>query len=251
MKSLNIVSDTDGVITNRDAFIYGHAVPYFVRKFVNTYGYYPENRFDVVKDIAAYEPEDIFGCSKEEISAEMRDLLIHYCKYWLPRKYVSEAHVEWQTKNHGVYNATARKYVKLDRADRFNIKKLIYQSKSRQMLLEYYKNYIIPFDDITFCSEEERVKDKVEAFIKYKGDIMIEDQPEIATSIASLPNSQILLMNTFSNQDCEAKNITRIFNHYQAADFVQAYAEENDHKVAIVKKHILKEKSNYAYRIYH
>jgi len=247
MKSLHIVSDTDGVITDRDAFIYGHAVPYFVRKFVNKHGYFPENRFDVVKDQTAYEPENIFGCSKEEIRGAMRDLLIHYCKYCLPREYVSEAHVEWQEKNHNLYNATARKYVKIDNV---SLKNLIYQYKSRKMLLKYYKNYIIPFDDITFCSEKDAVKDKTEAFIKYEGDIMIEDQPKIANSIASLPGSQVLLMDTFSNQNCSAENITRIFNHYQAADFIQAYAEEDQDKVNKVKQLILKEKSNYTYRIF-
>lgn len=199
----------------------------------------------IIKNSTTFNVKDIYNIPKIQRDLFWLRHIWEYCIAYPPREHAVELFRDVRQKGDKSINITSRQYVQ---DNSFN-GKLWRKPLFRKMLYDYYKNYGIEFDNIVLCREKESSIDKRKACEDYNIHIMIDDQTDNALAISEVAD-EILLMNASYNQDCEGENITRIFNLYQAHDFIDAYRNNDRNELNKIKTLIKNEGFNYKSRIY-
>lgn len=194
--------DCDGVLTDMSTYILNFGEKWFKRK--------PENP-------NAFNPSEIFNCSKlQELIFSIR-FFVTYCKKCPPRKYAAAAIKKLMNDGHEVYQITARKFAS---------RKNFLGRYSRNLYKRWIREYGFEFSGFFFCSDSRGPSDKMKGIKSVSADVMIDDRPEIALYLAKR-NVKVLLFDTRYNKGVRHKNIIRVY------DWIDAY-----NKLTVLSKKI-------------
>lgn len=186
--------DCDGVLTDISTYILHYGEKWFKRK--------PENP-------NAFNPSEIFNCSKLHDVLFWLRYFFPYCKKCLPRKYAAAAVRKLINDGHEVYQITARKF-----ASRENF----LGRYSRNLYKQWLRENGFEFSGFFFCSDSKGPSDKMKGVRNVSADVMIDDRPEIALYLAKR-NVKVLLFDNRYNKGVRHKNIIRVY------DWIDAYGK--------------------------
>lgn len=195
--------DADGVLTDLADFQYKCGEKFFKRKPSCSSGYSISQMFQ-----STSQQEFLFGLK----------YFIHYCKNWLPREKAAETISRLNAEGHTLIEITARKFVMMrNPIGRY----------SRSMFENWLGKYGFEFDNIIYCSERNTGREKYEACIKNKVDVMIDDRPEVALYLAE-HQIKVLLFDAPYNQNLEHENVRRVKSWDDVYTKICDYGVEND-----------------------
>jgi len=182
---MRIGVDIDGVLTNDDDYILDHAIKFCYEHNLNSYVdpyLYETRKFDWDFDILEAYREEYFW---------------NYVIHEPPRKFASEVLQKLVQEGHEIYIITSRHLTTRDSAE---------GQKMRNMIIDWLRNYHIPYNELFFS------KDKTVEIDKLKLDIIIEDSPETIPSFVKY--THVFCYDCRYNCDLNISNMTRVFSWY-------------------------------------
>ena len=160
---MNIGIDVDGVLVDIACYQMRTSKPYFEKL-----GY-------SVINPAGFDVMDIYGCTEKERSSFWHKKIWRYCISEPPISYAVDVLKKLHDDGHKLIIITSRVNT---------TEKGILGTVFRKMLLKWLRRNKFCFDKIVYCRESESENDKLEACIKNKVDVMIDDKPENLLTIA-------------------------------------------------------------------
>ena len=197
--------DMDGVTVDLAGYQLAKGIQYFSKKLG-----LPKEK--VVKDISAYDIEDIFGVSHSERMKFWARYIWEYCLTVPPIKGVSEKTNKWHNEGRKVVIITSRVYVMEDN---------LLGELFRQMVYYYLDKNNIYYDDVVFCEEENCAEAKAEACRKAGVKLMIDDKLVTVNRISQ--ERLALCFDNPWNQDGLSEKVTRIDSFDKADEFIENY----------------------------
>lgn len=182
---MNIGIDTDGVLTDEASF----NVAYGREKLGREPTYPDKSRLYEMFDFD--RRKKWFFCLR---------YLRAYCRDCPPRDGSRETVDRLRDAGHGLYEITARV---------FTTTHTPLGHYCRRLLYGWYKRHGFRFDEVVLCDDHRAVADKLAACRRLAVDVMIEDNPQIAATLAA-DGIRILLVDTPFNQGLSGENITRV-----------------------------------------
>lgn len=197
--------DMDGVIVDLAGYQLAKGIPYFSKKL----GLSKKN---VVKNLSAYDIEEIFGVSHSERMKFWAHYIWQYCLTIPPIKGVSEKTNKWHNEGRKVVIVTSRVYVMEDN---------LLGELFRLMVHLYLKINNIYVDDVIFCEEKNSAEAKAKACRKAGIKLMIDDKLENVNKISE--ERLALCFDNPWNQEGLSERVTRIDSFEDADKFIQNY----------------------------
>lgn len=195
--------DMDGVLVDLEKYQFEKGIKYFCKKFNTT----PEK---VIKDMYAYDVENIFGCTREERMKFWTRYIWEYCLFTPAKEGSSEITNKWHEEGRKIDIITSRVYVMQDD---------ILGALFRKMVKIWLHHNKIYYDSIQFCSEEQSAKDKLETCIKCGTKIMGEDKLDNIEAISQ--NNLVACFDAKWNENYENNNVYRVNNIYDMDNLIQ------------------------------
>ena len=181
---MKIGVDVDGVLTNLEEFQLKYGKKYFGE--------------DKVVDDTKYDIQGIFGCTKEESEKFWIKYIWKYCLEEPMRSDVIDYINRLKLEGHEIHIITGRAHTTEQNATG----KLF-----RKMLLYKLKKEGLNYDSITYCSESDSAKEKLDACKKLGINIMFEDKTE---NIKELSNfCKVICFDAKYNKESFNDNVIR------------------------------------------
>lgn len=200
---MKIGIDADGVLTDMSKFYLEKGKEYFKGEPSNPNGY----------SIA-----DIYGCTNKQEFRFGLKYFVKYCKECPPRESCTDTIAKLNNDGHQLYEITARKFVTMKNPLGWY---------SRRLFESWLKRNEIRFEDIFYCSESLSPADKLSGCKRYGIEVMIDDRPNVALSLAE-NGIMVLLFEAPYNRSVTHQNIVRV------ADWEDIYR-----KIRELTKHII------------
>ena len=205
----NIGLDMDGVLVDLEQYQLEKGIAYFCKKFNKK----PE---EVIKNINAYDIEDIFGCTKNERMEFWIRYIWEYCLLFPAKEGSSEITQKWHQEGRNIDIITSRVYVMQDD---------ILGALFRKMVKIWLHSQKIHYDNIVFCSEKESAIDKSKACLDCQTKIMGEDKLDNIEAIRK--NSMVACFDAKWNHGYQADNVYRVKNIYDMDKLIDYYEKGN------------------------
>ena len=204
----NIGLDMDGVLVDLEKYQLEKGIAYFCKKFNVS----PE---EVVKNINAYDIEDIFGCTRDQRMTFWVRYIWEYCLLTPAREGSREITNKWHQEGRKIDIITSRVYV---------MQEDIIGALFRKMVKIWLFKQGIYYDNIVFCSEKGSAIDKSNACIDCKTKIMGEDKLDNVDAISE--NCLVACFNAKWNQNFEKENVYRVNNIYEMDNLIHKLEKE-------------------------
>lgn len=186
---MRIGIDVDGVLTDINQWIIDYGSKMIFEKY---------NREIENKD--AYEFIDMFNVDIKVEKDFWEEYFFEYAKNEPPRKFASEI-INKLKEDNEIYIITARLSDFEKEGQEEN------KQKMKDVVIKWFKEYDIPYDEIIFTSES-----KLKICIEKGIDVMIEDNVDNINSISkSIP---VICFDARYNRECTGKNIIRCYSWY-------------------------------------
>lgn len=199
---MKIGIDTDGVLTDMSGFLLDLGKQYLKRN---------------PAEPQAYGVEEMFQTSKWEKMRYGIQFFLDYCKKCPPREGAQKVIAQLNKDGYETCEITARKFVTMKNP-------LGYYSK--KMLLNWYKAHRFNFSKIVFCSEKNTGAEKLKACLDFGATVMVEDRPEVATTLAE-SGITVLLFDAPYNQDLYGEQIIRCYTWNDVYDQITQRIKAN------------------------
>lgn len=210
---MNIGFDIDGVLTNLEEFQLKYGAPFFKKKY----------NIDIANPNGE-SIREIFSCSEsQEYEFWKKNIFFYATKYPM--------------------RVSCLEYIKKIKEDAKNIKIFIISSRiktsdkdlvgflMRILVKRFLKD--VPYEDITFCSIKNSPVEKVNACLKYKIDLMIEDT--VKNILALKDVTKVVCFDASYNKDLP-KDIIRITSYDELFRIVNSMNEERQLKILSSKE---------------
>lgn len=192
---MRIGIDVDGVLVDTEAFLLRDGKKYFEKKYGIS-----------IKNPAAFEVQEMFGCTSMQREAFWRRYIWKYCLQEPMRKDAATISAELKKDGHEIIIITSRVHTTEQ-----GIMGAIFRSMLRYWL---QKNYFV-YDDIAFCRDEESAIDKRTVCEEKQINVLIDDTPENLYAIQDKvrPICYSAVWNTESHDldDCRAENFQEVY----------------------------------------
>ena len=194
---MNIGIDVDGVLLNTHKFMLKYGQRFFRKKPVEPSGYTIEEMFGVDGI-----PVLLFG---------MRWFLPYYCRKFPP--YPNSAKLYGELKNSGntIWQITARK---------FALQHSPLGRYSYNALKKWLSRNGFCYDRLLLCDEHRAAQEKLSFCLKHGIDIMMEDNPDTAMTLAG-NGIKVLLFDAPYNRKAVSEKLIRVKNWDEAERYLR------------------------------
>ena len=199
---MRIGVDVDGVLTNLEEYQLKYGKKHF------------KNVTDV--DENGYDICDIFHCSREEREKFWTKYIWGYCLIDPLREHCVEEINKLKAAGHEIHIITGRAHT---------TESGLLGDLFRKMLIDRLEREGLPYDSITYCSEEGSALEKVEICKNLQIDVMLEDKVENILALKDM--IPVVCFNAKYNKDLNDSNIFRVDNFSDAYDVIEKLSKEN------------------------
>lgn len=199
---MKIGIDVDGVLTDLESYQLKYGKKYF------------KDVTDINED--GYDICDIFHCSRAEREKFWTKYIWGYCLTDPLREYCVEEINKLKAAGHEIHIITGRAHT---------TEKGFLGDLFRKMLVKRLEKEEIPYDSITYCSEDGSAVEKVEICNNLHIDVMLEDKVE--NILALHDKIPVICFNARYNKDLSGENIFRVDNFSDAYDTIERLSKEN------------------------
>ncbi|MFN7251232.1 MAG: hypothetical protein ACK4M9_10640 [Anaerobacillus sp.] len=183
-KQIRFGLDIDGTVTSPETFI-----PYLNQHFKKNI---------TLADITQYELTPLLDITKEEFGEWMNEYEpIIYANAMLATSF-TDVLKNWQDQHHFTYISARGKHL-------------------LEITQQWFQKHNIPYHHIELLGQH----DKLNAVKKHNIDIFFEDKHDNAVDIAEQCNIPVILIDTPYNQDPIPKQVVRVKNWKEAANWVE------------------------------
>lgn len=214
--------DMDGVLVDLAGYQLAKGIPYFSKKLNK-----PVDK--VVKNLQAYDVEDIFGVSHAERMKFWTKYIWEYCLVAKPRESASALTHKWHAEGRKVKIITSRVYVMENNA----LGELF-----RRMVYYWLDKYNIYYDEVIFCSEKNSALDKAIACEKANVSLMVDDKVENANMISQ--NHTVLCYSNPWNEKGLNPNIDKIDEFDEIDQYITNYEQINSRRYVTLPRKSVK-----------
>ncbi len=188
--------DVDGVLIDTREFMLSFGRRFFRREPVDPDGYTIEEMFGV-----SGVPVLLFG---------MRWFLPYYCRKYPPYKEAAGVYRRLKKRGSTIFQITARKFA----LSRSPLGRYSFNS-----LKKWLKRNRFCYDRLLLVNEKEAAREKLKCCRRFGIDVMIEDNPETALTLAR-NGIWVLLFDAPYNRNASADRIIRVKNWREAEEYL-------------------------------
>ncbi|MCH5272681.1 MAG: hypothetical protein J1E35_03315 [Lachnospiraceae bacterium] len=194
--------DMDGVLVDLQKYQLEKGKRYFRKKFGTLE--------DLNLNTAAYDIQDIFGCTKKERTSFWNKYIWEYALFFPARESADKMTHKWHKEGRTVDIITSRVYV-----TRNGMLGWLF----RTMVKIWLHTQHIYYDRIKFCSEEGSAADKSKACQEYDIKLMVEDKTDNMEEISK--KTTIACFDAYWNSGYEKENVYRVNSFYQIDNLIR------------------------------
>lgn len=203
----NILTDIDGVITDRDAFQKRYGIPFFQTLYIidNLMKHRVKikrsdiKESDIIADPDGYSIKDVFKCTKFQSNLFTMTHMLQYAVFEQPRENFSKVIKQLQLDGNLVGAATARYYT-LDKSPLGALSRFTFEKWCQKNELQ--------FDYFRYVSDKNSAEEKRAFCEEMHPDIVVEDSMKNIRAIEDLPYvKKIYCFPQPWNKDCRGEKI--------------------------------------------